>query len=83
MNILTATKARSNLYQLLKKVLKEHLPVKISSKEGNVVVISEEEYESLLETAELLSIPGFKESIKKADKEIEKGNVVAFDEVFN
>jgi PHD/YefM family antitoxin component YafN of YafNO toxin-antitoxin module len=36
----------------------------------------------LLETAELLSVPGLKESIKKADKEIKKGDVKSFKEIF-
>lgn len=45
-------------------------------------MISEEDYESLLETAELLAQPGLKESIKKADKEIEKGELYTLDDVF-
>lgn len=79
---ITATNARSNLFQIVKKTAKGHLTTKISSKEGNVVLISEDEYESLLETAELLSIPKFKESIVKADKEIKEGKVYTFDETF-
>ena len=79
---ITATVARSNLFQLLKKVIKGHIPTRISSKEGTVVLLSEDDYESLIETAELLSQSGFKESIKKADKDIEKGNVYNFDEAF-
>lgn len=77
-----ATSARSNLFQILKKTAQGHVPTKISSKEGNVVMISEEDYESLLETAELLSISGMKESIKKADKEIVAGKTVKFEELF-
>ena len=79
---LTATSARSNLFQIVKKTAKGHTATKISSKEGNVVLISEDDYESLLETAELLSVPKFKESIAKADKEIEKGDLYTFDEAF-
>lgn len=77
-----ATIARSNLFQILKKTAKGHVPMKISSKEGNVVMISEDDYESLMETAELLSISGMKESIKKADKEIAAGKTVSFEELF-
>lgn len=71
-----------NLFQIVKKTAKGHLPTRISSKEGNVVIVSEDMYENLLETAELLSEPGFKESMKKADKEIQKGEIYAFDQVF-
>jgi antitoxin YefM len=82
MNTITATNARSNLFKLLKQTVKGHLHTKISSKEGNAVLISEDDYESLLETAELLSVPGLRESIKRADKEIEKGEVYDLKDIF-
>lgn len=82
MNTITATNARSHLFQVLKNTIQKHLPTRIISKTGATVLISEEEYESLIETAELLSIPGLKNSIKKADKEIQKGETYSFDEVF-
>ena len=82
MNTLTATNARINLFKLLKQTVKGHLQTRISSKEGNAILISEEDYESLLEAVELLSINGLKESILQADKEIENGEVVSIDEVF-
>ena len=72
-----------NLFQLFKKVLKSHLPVRINSKDGTLVLIPEEDYESLVETAELLSVKGFKESIKKADKEIKEENLYSLEDVFD
>jgi len=81
MNAITATNARSNWFKLLKEAIKGHLPFRISSKEGNAVLISEEDYESLLETAELLSVPGLKESIKKADKEIKEDKIYTMENV--
>lgn len=47
-----------------------------------MVVMSEEDYESLIETLKLLSVKGFKESIDEADAEIEKGESYSMDEVF-
>jgi len=79
---ITTTNARLNLFQIVKKTAKAHITTKISSKDGNVIMISEEEYESLLETAELLSVKGLKTSIKKADKEIENGETYSFEETF-
>lgn len=79
---MTATAARSNWFDLLKKTIKGHILTRVSSKEGNVVLLSEEDYESLLETAELLSIDGFKDSIKQADKEILAGEVYSMEEIF-
>ena len=83
MTTITATELRTNLFQVLKKTLKGHLHTRISSKEGNADLLSEDEYDSLLETAELLSIPNLKESLKEADKEIEKGKVYSIEEVFD
>ncbi len=45
--------------------------------------MSENDYENLIETLELLSIPGFKKSIQKADLEIEKGETYSIDEIFS
>ena len=44
--------------------------------------MSENEYESLLETLALLSVPGFKERFELSQEEIERGETVAFAEVF-
>jgi len=79
----TTTNARSNLFQIVKKAIKGHVLTKISSKEGSVVLISEDEYESLLETAELLSIDDFKDSIERSDMEIENDELYGMDEVFS
>ena len=82
MKSVTATDARSSLFKILKNTIKGHRHIRITSKEGNAILLSEEDYESLLETAELLSIPGFLDSIKNADKEIENGEIFTIDEVF-
>lgn len=83
MKTITATNARSNLFQLLKNTLSQKLPTRISTKHGAVVLMSEEEYESLIETLELLSMPGLKESIKKSDEEIARGETYSMSEVFD
>jgi len=54
---------RSNLFELLEQTIKCNEPITISTKEGNAVVLSEEDYKALMETLYLSSIPGFKESI--------------------
>ena len=82
MTTLTATKARQNLFALVKKSIKGHVPVRISSPAGDVVLISEEDYESLLETLELLSMPGMLASIREARKEIKEGRTKSLKEVF-
>ena len=78
----TATEARQNLFKLVKKSVKGHIPVKITSKEGDAVLISEEDYEGLLETLELLSIPGMRKSIQKAKADIRAGRTKPLKEIF-
>ena len=70
---ITATAARQDLFRLVKKSVKGHVPVHITSKDGAAVLISEEDYESLLETLELLSMPGLRQSIADARADIKAG----------
>lgn len=83
MKTITVSKARSELFNLLKRTIRGHRQVRITSKEGSVILMSENDYESLIETLELLSIPGFKKSIQEADLEIDKGETYSIDEVFS
>lgn len=82
MTTLTATQARQNLFSLVKKSVKAHTPVRITSKAGDVVLLSEEDYESLLETLELLSTPGMLKSIEEAKADIKAGRTKSLKEVF-
>ena len=78
----TATRARENLFQLLKKSIKGHVPIKITSKDGDAILLSEEDYESLLETLELLSTPGMLKSIEEAKNDIKEGRTKSLKNVF-
>lgn len=79
---ISATKARIEFFDLLKKSIRGHETVRINTREGDAILISEEDYESLLETIELMSTPGLAKSIGKARKEIERGETYSLDEVF-
>ncbi|MCF7791523.1 MAG: type II toxin-antitoxin system Phd/YefM family antitoxin [Victivallales bacterium] len=63
MTTLTATEARTRLYRLLDDVSESHDPVHITGKRHSGVLISEEDWNSIQETLNLLSIPGMRESI--------------------
>lgn len=67
MNIHSASKARANLFKLLEQVNQESKPCIITSRNGDGVLISKDDWESLQETLYLQSIPGYVESIKKAE----------------
>lgn len=75
MAVMTATKARSNLYTLIDQTKNYHEPIVISGKRSNAVLISEEDWNSIQETLYLCSIPGMRESILEASKEPLKESV--------
>lgn len=69
MEIYTTTQARTNLFKLMDYTNGSHNPVYIVGKKNTAVLISEEDYRSMLETLHLMSIPGMKDSILNASKE--------------
>lgn len=48
---------------MLEQTIKYNEPINISTKDGNAVVLSEEEYQGMLETIYLMSIPEMKEKL--------------------
>ena len=63
MPTLTATEARTTLYNLPDQVAASHEPILITGKRNNAVLISEEDWRAINETLYLMSIPGMRESI--------------------
>jgi prevent-host-death family protein len=68
MKTISITKVRQNIYKTIEEVRKNSEPIQITSKKGNAVLISEEDWNAIQETLYLLSIPNLKESIIEADK---------------
>ena len=69
MTILNATEARSKLYSLIDETIRTHQPVVITGKRGNALLVSEEDWNAISETLQLLSVPGMRESIKEGMNE--------------
>ena len=67
--IISVTEARKTLFGLVERVNESHEPVTITSKHGNVIMVSEEDWRSIQETLYLKSIPGVWESIEEGMKE--------------
>jgi len=82
MNALTATDARKGLFELLKGASERHEVYRIRHRHGDAVLMSDVEYESLIETLELLSTPGFRADFEQAQAEAKAGETVSFGEVF-
>ena len=82
MKTLNATEARDDLLTLLRNSVKGHRIYRITAKEGGAILLSEEDYENLLETLELLSTPGMLKSIRRARRDIKEEKVYTMKEVF-
>jgi antitoxin YefM len=76
----TATEARKELFNLIRRALKAHDPVRIQHREGGVILMSEDDYEGLIETIELLSVGGMRESITEAEADIAAGRTTSIEE---
>jgi antitoxin YefM len=82
MQTMTATSARSNFFSLIKRAKKTHQPIGITSRIGETVLISKEDFESLIETLELLSERGVLAGVRRAKKDIARGRTYSIDQVF-
>lgn len=57
------TNFRKQIFNVLEQTIKYNEPVNISTKDGNAVILSEEDYNGLMETLYLSSVPNMKEHI--------------------
>ncbi len=58
-----ATNFRKNLFNYLDLAIDYNDIINVNTKKGNVVILSEEDYNGLMETLYLTSIPGMKERL--------------------
>lgn len=66
MTTTTVTNFRKNIYDFVGNAIRYNDPVQITTRNGNAVVLSEEEYNGMLATLELMRIPGMTEHIRAA-----------------
>lgn len=81
-NFVSISDARNNLPSLVDKVSKtmERVTITVHGQPA-AILISQDELESILETAEILAIPGALESIKRGEKDIKAGRVIPLSEL--
>lgn len=60
---------RKNLFSSIDNVIEYNDSITVSTKNGNAVIISEAEYNAMLETIYLVSQKGLVEKIKSGEKE--------------
>ncbi|MCL2847791.1 MAG: type II toxin-antitoxin system Phd/YefM family antitoxin [Firmicutes bacterium] len=54
---------RKDLFAYINQTIEYGEPINVSAKNGNAVLLSEEEYNGMIETLYLCSIPGMRDSI--------------------
>ena len=69
MTITNISVLRKNLFSSIDNVIEYNDSITVSTKKGNAVIISESEYNAMLETIYLVLQKGLVEKIKEGEKE--------------
>ena len=69
MTVTNISLLRKNLFGSIDNVIEYNDSITVNTKKGNAVIISEAEYNALLETIYLVSQPGLVEKIKEGENE--------------
>ena len=72
---ITGSEARARLFPLIEQVTKDGVPIEIVRRAGTAVLISQEEYDALEETAHLLRSPANAARLMRSLADAEAGNV--------
>ena len=54
---------RKEIFTYVNQTIEYNEPINVSAKNGNVILMSEEEYNGIMETMHLLSVPGMRETL--------------------
>ena len=68
-----ASNARANFFKLIEKVNDDQEAIVITSNAGNAVLVSESEWENMLEMQYLLSTPANRDWIMKSIEQADRG----------
>ncbi len=73
LDVISAAQAQNKIRHLIEETAESHRPILITTENNNAVLLSEEDWNALQETLNLLSISGMRESIteqmKKSNEE--------------
>ena len=59
---------RKDIFTYVNQAIEYCEPINVSAKNGNIVVMNEEEYNGMIETLHLLSVPGMRETLLEGMK---------------
>jgi antitoxin YefM len=79
LTVITASEARSRLFPLMEQVNTDSTPILITSKKGNAVLVSESEWEAIIETMYVLRTTANREQLAKSQAEVLSGNLFEYE----
>lgn len=65
MSITNISNFRKNLFEFTEQVINFNEPLTVTSKSGNIVILSEEDYNAFIETLYIVSVPGMEEELTR------------------
>lgn len=74
---MNASNFRAELYKTLEQTISYNVPVTVTTKNGNAILLSEQDYRDIMETLYLESVPGLADHILAAASEPEDEAVPA------
>lgn len=84
MNILTVSEARANFKAVIDTVLDTHEPTIVTNqRSGNVVMISQEDFNAMQETLYLLSTPKNASRLRESVARIKAGSFIMRENILN
>ncbi len=69
MSVTSISSLRKNLFTSIENVVEYNDAITVSTKKGNAVIVSEEDYNAMMETIFLVSQKGLLNKIKEGEKE--------------
>jgi len=79
---ISITEGRKKLFKIVKEIQKPDTYYEFTIEgEPRVILMSKDEFDSIMETMEIMSDPRIMKDIEKAEEEYKKGEYVSWDEV--
>ncbi len=63
------TNLRKNLFEYIEQAVSYNDVINVSSKNGNAIIMSEQDYRNIMESLYITSVPGLEDEILAASKE--------------
>lgn len=81
MRTLNITNLRKDLYNIVENTVKYNDPVSVTTKSGEAIILSKDDYDGLVETLYLMSVPGLAEKLIEG-RDAPEEELLSYEEMF-